>query len=59
MLSVILFLIIKKLYRNDIINFNKKNISYDIYLAGFGFFTFFIGVFPYVAVEKIPSLLDW
>ena len=58
-ISVIIFLIIKKLYRSDIINFNKKNINHDLFLAGFGLFAFFAGVFPYIAVGKTPNLLDW
>ena len=58
-ISVIIFLIIKKLYRSDIINFNKKNINHDLFLAGFGLLAFFAGVFPYIAVGKIPNLLDW
>lgn len=58
-ISVIIFIIIKKLYRTDIINFNKKNINHNLFLAGFGLFAFFVGVFPYIAVGIIPNLLDW
>ena len=54
--SMILFFIFKKIIN---IRENNKYVKYDLRFLILGFFAFFTGVFPYLAVGKMPQLYGW
>lgn len=56
LLSIILIIAFRR-ERNE--NTNDKPISYWVKWGLFGMLLFIAGVFPYIAVNKIPSILEW